>query len=167
MSSILSFIDTMVQGTPLLQYPTLESLANDGQEALVEGQLAVSSGNSSSESINLLLLCAAQAYLKALDDELHFRALVGDLLPLTSPTPSLNFNIVFEQPAHMTGTTADTSSQSMPAPSFLHHLPNRLIDNLVNIALRVEDWRQGIPREWYHQYRHVNQVGQQRRLHWP
>ena len=147
----------MVIGTPSLQYPTLESLASNGQEALVKEQLATSSEGSSSESINSLLLHAAQAYLKALDNKLHFHALVGALLPLTSPDPLLD--IVLKHLAHTTGTTTDTGSVSTLAPSILHHLPNRLIDNLVNIALRVEDWRQGIPREQYHPYRHMNQAG--------
>ena len=155
----------MVISTPSLQYLTSESLASSSQEALAEGQLAVHSDDSSSKSINLSLLHAVQAYLKALDDELHFRALVGGLLPLTSPTPSLN--IILKQLAYTTSTTTDTSSQSIPAPSFLHHLPNQLIDNLVNIALRVEGWRQGVPIEQYHPLRHLNQMGQQRRLHWP
>ena len=154
----------MVVGTPSLQYPTLESLANSGPEALVEEQLAVSLGDSSSKSISSSLLQAAQAYLKALDDELHFHHLVGLLSPLTSPDPSLD--IVLEQPAHTTGTTTDTGLASMPTPSFLRHLPNRLIDNLVNVALRVEDCRQGVPIERYHHHRHVNQVGRERRLHW-
>ena len=96
-------------------------------------------------------------YLKALGDQLHFQHLVGALSPLTSPDPSLD--IVLEQPAHTTGTTTDTGSASMPAPSFLRHLPNRLIDNPVDVALRVEDWRQGVPIEQYHHLRHVNQVG--------
>ena len=154
----------MVVGTPSLQYPTSESLASGGQEALAEAQLAVSSRDSSSESINSSLLRAAQAYLEALEDQLRFQHLVGPLSPLTSPDPSLD--IVLEQPAHTTGTTTDTGSASTPAPSFLQHLPNQLIDNPVNIALRVEDWRQGVPIEWYHHHRHVNQVGRERRLHW-
>ena len=107
----------MVVGTPSLQYPTSESLANSGPEALAEEQLAVSSGDSSSESISSSLLRAAQAYLEALDDELHFHHLVGPLSPLTSPDPSLN--IILEQPAHTTGTTTDTGLASMLAPSFL------------------------------------------------
>ena len=163
-SSLSSFVDTTVIGTPSLQYPTSESLANSGPEALAEAQLAVSSGDSSSESISSSLLQRAQAYLKALGDQLHFQHLVGALSPLTSSDPSLN--IVLKQPAHTTSTTTDTGSASMPAPSFLWHLPNRLIDNPVNIALRVEGWRQGVPIERYHHRRHVNQVGQERRLHW-
>ena len=164
MSSLSSFVTTMVVGTPSLQYPTSESLASGGPEALVEEQLAVSSRDSSGESISSSLLRAAQAYLEALDDELHFHQLVGALSPLTSPDPSLN--IVLKQPAHTTGTTTDTGSVSTPAPSFLRHLPNRLIDNPVDIALRVEDCRQGVPIEWYHHHRHMNQVGRERRLHW-
>ena len=163
-SSLLSFVTTTIVSTPSLQYPTSESLASGGQEALVEAQLAVSSGDSSSESISSSLLQAAQAYLKALRDQPHFQHLVGPLSPLTSPDPLLN--IVLKQPAHTTGTTTDTGSASTPAPSFLRHLPNRLIDNPVNVALRVEDWRQGIPIERYHHLRHVNQVGQERKLHW-
>ena len=154
----------MVVGTPSLQYLTLESLANGGPEALVEAQLAVSSEDSSSESISSSLLRAAQAYLEALDDELHFHHLVGPLSPLTSPNPSLD--IILEQPAHTTGTTSDTSLASTPAPSFLRQLPNRLINNLVDVALRVEGWRQGVPIERYHHLRHMNQVGRERRLHW-
>ena len=154
----------MVIGTPSLQYPTSESLASSSQEALAETQLAVSSRDSSSESISSSLLRGAQAYLEALGDQLHFQHLVGALSPLTSPDPSLN--IVLEQPAHTTSTTTDTGSASTPAPSFLRHLPNRLINNLVDVALRVEDWRQGVPIEWYHHHRHVNQVGRERRLHW-
>ena len=154
----------MVVGTPSLQYPTSESLASGGPEALAEEQLAVSSRDSSSESISSSLLRAAQAYLEALGDQLHFQQLVGDLSPLTSPDPLLD--IVLEQPAHTTGTTTDTGSASTPAPSFLWHLPNRLIDNPVDVALRVEDWRQGVPIEWYHHHRHINQVGRERRLHW-
>ena len=157
MSSLSSFVDTTVIGTPSLQYPTSESLASGGPEALVEAQLAVSSRDSSSESINSSLLRRAQAYLEALGDQLHFHHLVGALSPLTSPDPSLD--IVLEQLAHTTGTTTNTSSASMPAPSFLWHLPNRLIDNLVDVALRVEGWRQGVPIERYHHHRHVNQVG--------
>ena len=157
MSSLLSFVDTTVVGTPSLQYPTSESLANGGPEALAEAQLAASSGDSSSESISSSLLRRAQAYLEALGDQLLFHQLVRPLSPLTSPDPLLD--IVLEQPAHTTGTTTDTGSASMPAPSFLRHLPNRLIDNPVNIALRVEGWRQGIPIERYHHHRHVNQVG--------
>ena len=164
MSSLSSFVNTMVIGTPSLQYPTSESLASSGQEALVEEQLAVSSRDSSSESISSSLLRAAQAYLKALRDQLHFQHLVGPLSPLTSPDPSLD--IILEQLAHTTGTTTDTGSASMPAPSFLQHLPNRLIDNPVDVALRVEDWRQGVPIERYHHHRHVSQVGRERRLHW-
>ena len=163
-SSLSSFVTTTVVGTPSLQYPTSESLASGGQEALVEEQLAVSSRDSSSESISSSLLRAAQAYLEALRDQLHFHQLVGPLSPLTSPDPLLN--IVLEQPAHTTGTTTDTGSASTPAPSFLWHLPNRLIDNPVDVALRVEDWRQGIPIEQYHHHRHMNQVGRERRLHW-
>ena len=163
-SSLSSFIATMVVGTPSLQYPTLESLASSSPEALAEEQLAISSRDSSSESISSSLLQAAQAYLEALRDQLHFHHLVGALSPLTSPDPSLD--IVLEQPAHTTGTTTDTGSASMPAPSFLRHLPNWLIDNPVDIALRVEDWRQGVPIERYHPHRHVNQVGRERRLHW-
>ena len=75
-------------------------------------------------------------------------------------------DIVLEQPAHTTGTTTDTGSASTLALSFLRHLPNQLIDNPVDVALRVEGWRQGVPIEWYHHHRHVNQVGQERRLHW-
>ena len=157
MLSLSSFVDTTVVGTPSLQYLTSESLASGGQEALAEAQLAVSSRDSSSESISSSLLRAAQAYLEALGDQLHFQHLVGALSPLTSPDPSLD--IVLEQPAHTTGTTTDTGSASTPAPSFLRHLPNRLIDNPVDVALRVEGWRQGIPIEWYHHHRHVNQVG--------
>ena len=150
-SSLSSFIATTVVSTPSLQYPTLESLASSGQEALGEAQLAVSSRDSSSKSISSSLLRAAQAYLEALGDQLHFQHLVGALSPLTSPDPSLD--IVLKQPAHTTGTTTNTGSASMLAPSFLWHLPNRLIDNLVDIALRVEDWRQGIPIEQYHHHR--------------
>ena len=108
MSSLSSFVDTTVVGTPSLQYPTSESLANGSPEALAEAQLAISSGDSSSESINSSLLRRAQAYLKALGDQLHFQQLVGPLSPLTSPNPSLD--IVLEQPAHTTGTTTDTGS---------------------------------------------------------
>ena len=154
----------MVIGTPSLQYPTSESLASSSPEALAEAQLAVSSGDSSSESINSSLLQRAQAYLEVLGDQLHFQHLVGALSPLTSPDPLLD--IILEQPAHTTGTTTNTGSASMPAPSFLRHLPNWLIDNLVDVALRVEGWRQGVPIEWYHHHRHVNQVGRERRLHW-
>ena len=157
MLSLSSFVDTMVVSTPSPQYLTSESLASGGQEALVEAQLAASSGDSSSKSISSSLLEAAQAYLEALNNEFHFHALVGALSPLTSPNPSLN--IILEQLDHTTGTTTDTGSASTLAPSFLWHLPNQLINNLVNIALRVEGWRQGIPREQYHPYRHVNQVG--------
>ena len=163
-SSLSSFINTTVVGTPSLQYPTLESLASGSPEALAEAQLAISSRDSSSKSISSSLLRAAQAYLKALDDELHFHHLVGPLSPLTSPDPSLD--IILEQPAHTTGTTTNTGLASMLAPSFLQHLPNQLIDNLVDVALRVEGWRQGIPRERYHHLRHVNQVERERRLHW-
>ena len=163
-SSLLSFVNTIVIGTPSLQYPTSESLANGGPEALAEAQLAVSSGDSSSKSINSSLLQRAQAYLEALGDQLYFQHLVGALSPLTSPNPSLD--IILKQPAHTTGTTTDTSLASTLAPSFLWHLPNWLIDNPVDVALRVEGWRQGIPIEQYHHLRHMNQVGQERRLHW-
>ena len=163
MLSLSSFVNTTVVGTPSLQYPTSESLANSSPEALAEEQLASSLGGSSSESISSSLLRAAQAYLEALDDELHFHHQVGLLSPLTSPDPSLD--IILEQLAHTTGTTTDTSLASMLAPSFLWHLPNWLINNLVNVALRVEGWRQGIPIERYHHLRHMNQVGRERRLH--
>ena len=116
-SSLSSFVDTTVVGIPSLQYLTSESLASSGPEALAEAQLAVSSRDSSSESISSSLLRAAQAYLEALDDQVHFHHLVGPLSPLTSPSPSLD--IVLKQPAHTTGTTTDTGSASMPAPSFL------------------------------------------------
>ena len=162
--SLSSFIDTMVVSTSSLQYLTSESLASSGPEALAEAQLAVSSRDSSSESIHSSLLRAAQAYLKALNNELHFHHLVGALSPLTSPNPSLN--IILEQLAHTTSTTTDTGSASMPAPSFLRHLPNQLINNPVNIALRVEGWRQDVPIERYHHLRHVNQVEREGRLHW-
>ena len=167
MSSLSSFVDTTVVSgsTPSLQYPTSESSASSSQGALVEDQLAASSHGLSSDSINSSLLHAAQAYLEALDDELHFHTLVGALTPLSSHAPSLK--IQFKQLDHTTSTTTNTSSLSTPAPSFLCHLPNQLIGNLVNVALQVEDWRRNIPREWYHPYRHVNQVGCQRRLHWP
>ena len=161
----MSFVNTTVVSTPSLQYPTSESSASSSQGVLVEGQLATSSHRLSSDSISSSLLHTAQAYLEALNDELHFHALVGALTSPSSRTPSLKIH--FEQPDHSTGTTTDTGLLSMPAPSFLQHLPNCLIDNLVDVALWVEDWRQGIPREQYHPYRHVNQVGQQRRLHWP
>ena len=154
----------MVVGTPSLQYPTSESLASGSPEALVEAQLAISSRDSSSKSISSSLLRAAQAYLEALDDQLHFHHLVGPLSLLTSLDPLLD--IILEQPAHTTSTTTDTGSASMLAPSFLQHLPNWLINNPVDIALRIEGWRQGIPIEQYHHLRHVNQVGQERRLHW-
>ena len=162
--SLSSFIDTTVVGTPSLQYPTLESLASGGPEALAEAQLAISSRDSSSESISSSLLRAAQAYLEALDDKLQFHHLVGPLSPLTSPDPSLD--IIFKQPAHTTGTTTETGLASMLAPSFLRHLPNQLIDNPVDVALRVEGWRQGVPIKRYHHCRHVNQEGRERRLHW-
>ena len=155
--SLSSFVATMVVGTPSLQYLTSESLASSGQEALAEEQLAVSSRDSSSESISSSLLRAAQAYLEALEDQLHFQHLVGALSPLTPPDPLLD--IILKQPAHTTGTTTEAGSASTLAPSFLRHLPNQLIDNPVNVALRVEDWRQGIPIERYHHRRHVNQVG--------
>ena len=150
MSSLLSFIDTTVVNTPSLQYPTSESLASGGQEALVEAQLAASSEDSSSKSISSSLLEVAQAYLEALNNKFHFHALVGALSLLTSPNPLLN--IVLKQPDHTTSTATNTGSASMPAPSFLQHLPNQLINNLVNIALRVEGWGQGVPREQYHPY---------------
>ena len=156
-SSLSSFVDTTVVSTPSLQYPTSENLASSGPEALVEAQLAVSSRDSSSKSISSSLLRAAQAYLEALDNKLHFHHLVGALSPLTSPNPSLD--IVLEQPAYTTGTTTNTGLASTPAPSFLWHLPNQLIDNPVDVALRVEGWRQGVPIEQYHHLRHVNQVG--------
>ena len=147
MSSLSSFVDTTVISTPSLQYPTLESSASSGPGALVEVQLATSSQDSLSKSISSLLLRVAQAYLEALNNELHFHTLVGALTPPSSLNPLLK--IKFEQPDHTTGTTTNTtSSVPTPEPSFLHHL-----------ALRVEDWRQGIPREWYHPYRHMNQVG--------
>ena len=132
----------MVISTPLLQYPTLESSASDGQGALAEGQLATSLRGSSSNSINSSLLHAVQAYLKALNNELHFHVLVGALTPPSSQNPLLNIH--FKQPDHTTSTTTNTSSLSMLAPSFLWHLPNRLVDNPVDITLRVEDWRQGV-----------------------
>ena len=44
------------------------NIASGGQEALAEAQLAVSSRDSSSKSINSSLLRAAQAYLEALKD---------------------------------------------------------------------------------------------------
>ena len=44
------------------------------------------------------LLHAVQAYLEALDVELHFWALIGSISPLTSLAPSLD--IVLEQLAH-------------------------------------------------------------------
>ena len=163
MSSLSSFIDTTVVGgsTPSLQYPTSESLVYGDQEALAEGQLAIPSVGSSSESIRSSLLCAAQAYLEVLDDKLHFHTLVGVLR--TPPSScALLLKIHLEQPDH----TTDTSSASTPAPSSLHQ-PNRLVGNRVNIAIQVEEWRQSIPREQYHPYRHINQVGRQRRVHWP
>ena len=157
MSSLLSFVDTMVIGTPSLQYPTLESSASNSQGALAEGQLATSLRGSSSNSSNSSLLHAVQAYLKALGNELHFHVLVGALTPPSSQNPLLDIH--FKQLDHTTSTTTNTGSLSMLAPSFLWHLPNRLVDNPVDITLRVEDWRQGVRRERYHPYRHMNQVG--------
>ena len=85
-------------------------------------------------------------------------------LPPSSHAPSLEIH--FEQPDHTTGSTSVTGSQSTPAPSSLHQ-PNRLVGNRVDIAIRVEEWRRSVPREWYHPYRHINQVNRQRRVHWP
>ena len=133
-SSLSSFIDITVisRSTPSLQYPTSESLANSGQDALAEGQLAISSYRSSSDSINSSLLHATQAYLEALNDKLHFHALVGALTPLSSRAPSLEIQL--KQPDHTTGTTTATGSLSTPAPSSLHQ-PNWLVSNRVDITI--------------------------------
>ena len=168
MSSLSSFVDTTVVGgsTPSLQYPTSESLVYGDQEALAEEQLAVSAG-SSSESISLSLLHAAEAYLQGLDAELRLQEVlraVRQLSPPSSRAPLLEIH--FEQPDHTTGSTSATGSLSTPAPSSLHQ-PNRLVGNRVDIAIRVEEWRRSVPRERYHPYRQINQVGRQRRTHWP
>ena len=152
--------------TPSLQYPSSESLVYSDQEALAEEQLAVSVG-SSSESISSSLLHAAEAYLQGLDAQLRLQELlraVRQLSPPSSRAPSLEIH--FEQPDHTTGSTSVTGSLSTPAPSSLHQL-NRLVGNRVDIAIRVEEWRRSVSREWYHPYHHINQVNQQRRVHWP
>ena len=121
--------------TPSLQYLTSESLASSSQEALAEEEPAAPSVGSSSESIWSSLLCAAHTYLKALGDELQFRALVGlehILSPPSSRAPLLQF--ISEHPDHTTRSTLVTSSLSTPAPSSLHQ-PNRLIGNRVDIAI--------------------------------
>ena len=143
MLSLSSFIDsTVVAGsTPSLQYPTLESLASGGQEALAEEEPATPSVGSSSESIWSSLLHATHTYLEALGDKLQFQALVGLkrlLSPLSSGTPSLQF--ISEHPDHTTGSTSVTGSLSTPAPSS-HHQPNHLVGNRVDIAIQVEEWR--------------------------
>ena len=157
----------MVGGsTPSLQYPTLESLVYGDQEVLAEVQLAGSTG-SSSKSISSSLLHTAEAYLQGLDKQLRLQELlraVRQLSPPSSCTPSLKIH--FEQPDHTTGSTSVTSSLSTPAPSSLHQ-PNQLVGNRVDIAIRVEEWRRSVPREWYHPYHHINQVNRQRRVHWP
>ena len=168
MSSLSSFVDTTVVSgsTPSLQYPTSESLVYGDQEALAEVQLAGSAG-SSSESISSSLLHAAEAYLQGLDAQLRLPELlraVRQLSPPSSRTPLLEIH--FEQPDHTTGSTSVTGSLSTLAPSSLHQ-PNRLVSNRVDIAIRVEEWRRSVPREQYHPYRHINQVNQQRRVHWP
>ena len=80
------FVDSTLIGgsTPSLQYLSSESLASSGQEALAEEQPAAPSVGSSTKSICSSLLCAAHAYLEALNDELQFHALVG-LEQLLSP----------------------------------------------------------------------------------
>ena len=163
------FVDSTLIGgsTPSLQYLSSESLASSGQEALAEEQPAAPSVGSSTKSICSSLLCAAHAYLEALNDELQFHALVGLeqlLSPPSSHAPSLQF--ILEHLDHTTGSTSVTGSASTPAPSSLHQ-PNRLVSNRVNITIQVEEWRQSIPREQYHPYRHINQVDWQRRVHWP
>ena len=168
MSSLSSFVDTTVVGgsTPSLQYPTSESLVYGDQEALAEVQLA-GSADSSSESISSSLLHAAEAYLQGLDAELRLQEVLRaarQLSPLSSRAPSLEIH--FEQPDHTTGSTSVTGSLSTPAPSSLHQ-PNRLVGNRVDIAIRVEEWRRSVPRERYHPYRHINQVGRARRTYWP
>ena len=168
MSSLSSFVDTTVVGgsTPSLQYPSSESLVYGDQEALVEEQLASSTG-SSSKSISSSLLHAAEAYLQGLDAQLQLQELlraVCQLSPPSSRAPLLEIH--FEQPDHTTGSTSVTSSLSMPAPSSLHQ-PNRLVGNRVDIAIRVEEWRRSVPRERYHPFHHINQVNRQRRVHWP
>ena len=77
MSSLSSFVDTTVVGgsTPSLQYLSSESLVYGNQEALAEEQLAGSMG-SSSESISLSLLHAAEAYLQGLDAQLRLQELL-------------------------------------------------------------------------------------------
>ena len=153
--------------TPSLQYPSSESLASSSPEALVEEQPVAPLVGSCTESIRSSLLHAAQAYLDALGDELQFHTLVG-LKWILSPLPSctLSLQFVSEHLDHTTGSTSVTGSLSMLAPSSLHQ-PNRLISNRVNITIQVEECRRNITREQYHPYRHVNQVGQQRRVHWP
>ena len=168
MSSLSSFVHTTVVGgsTPSLQYPTSESLVYGDQEALAEVQLAGSAG-SSSESISSSLLHAAEAYLQGLDAELRLQEVlraVQQLSPPSSRAPSLEIH--FEQPDHTTGSTSVTGSLSTPAPTSLHQ-PNRLVGNRVDIAIRVEEWRRSVPRERYHPYRHINQVGRARRTYWP
>ena len=168
MSSLSSFIDTTVVGgsTPSLQYPTSESLVYSDQEALAEGQLAVSVG-SSSESISSSLLHTAEAYLQGLDAQLRLQELIRaahQVSPPTSCAPLLEIH--FEQPDHTTSSTSVTGSLSTPAPSSLHQ-PNCLVGNRVDITICVEEWRRSILREWYHPYRHINQVNRRRRVHWP
>ena len=143
--------------TPSLQYLTSESLVYGNQEALAEGQLA-GSVDSSSESISSSLLHAAEAYLQSLDNQLRLQEVlraVRQLSPPSSRAPSLEIH--FEQPDHTTGSTSVTGSLSTPAPSSLHQ-PNWLVGNRVDIAIQVEEWRRSVPREWYHPYRHINQV---------
>ena len=128
------------------------------QEALAEVQLAGSAG-SSSESISSSLLHAAEACLQGLDAELRLQEVLRaarQLSPPSSRAPSLEIH--FEQPDHTTGSTSVTGSLSTPAPSSLHQ-PNRLVGNRVDIAIRVEEWRRSVPRERYHPYRHINQIG--------
>ena len=169
MSSLSSFVNsTVIAGsTPSLQYPSLESLASSSQEALVEEQPAAPLVGSSTKSIHSLLLHAAQAYLDTLSDELQFHALVGlehILSPLLSHAPSLQF--ILEHLDHTIRSTSVTGSLSTLAPSSLHQ-PNWLVSNHINIAIWVEEWRRNVLREQYHPYCHINQVNQQRRVHWP
>ena len=89
----------MVISTPSLQYPTSESSASSSQGALAEGQLAASLRGSSSDSINSSLLHAVQAYLKALDNELHFHVLVGALADLRTFELARSYQLVSSRSA--------------------------------------------------------------------
>ena len=105
--------------------------------------------------------------MQGLDAELRLQEVLRAVRQLSPPSSRAHsLEIHFEQPDHTTGSTSVSGSLSTPALSSLHQ-PNRLVGSRVDIAIRVEEWRRSVPRERYHPYRHINQVGRQRRTHWP